>query len=310
MKKDLLSIADLTTQDIANILALTSKVKRDRAKYSDALKGKCIGLIFQKPSNRTRVSFEIGMVQLGGYAIYLGPSEIEMGKRESVKDVACVLSRYLDGIVARTYKHEDMKELAKYTTVPVINGLSDFAHPCQALSDIFTVKEKFGTFKGIALSYIGDGNNVLNSLMSASAKVGLDMRIATPKGYEPIQKAKDSAMAFSKKSGSKIEFFNDPRAAAKGADIIYTDVWVSMGQEKEYKKRVKAFRGFQVNDKILRTARKGCFVMHCLPAHRGYEITDSVLDSKNSVVYDQAENRMHAEKAILLMLLANKAQER
>lgn len=303
MKKDLLSIADLTTEDIADILELTSKVKRDKALYSGALKGKCIGLIFQKPSNRTRVSFEIGMVQLGGYAIYLGPSEIEMGKRESVKDVAFVLSRYLDGIAARTYRHEDMEELAKYATVPVINGLSDLAHPCQALSDIFTIKERLGAFKGIRLSYIGDGNNVLNSLMSASAKVGLDISIATPKGYEPIKKAKDAAMAFSKKSGSKIEFSNDPKAAAKDADIIYTDVWVSMGQEKEYKKRTKAFKGFQVNDKILKTAKRGCLVMHCLPAHRGYEITDSVLDSKNSVVYDQAENRMHAEKAILLKLL-------
>lgn len=303
MKKDLLAVADMSNADINQILELTFKVKKEKGAYSEALKGKCIGLIFQKPSNRTRVSFEIGMVQLGGYAIYLGPSEIEMGKREAIKDVACVLSRYLDGIVARTYKHEDAKELAKYAKVPVINGLSDLAHPCQALSDIFTIKEKVGTFKGIRLSYIGDGNNVLNSLMCASAKVGLDMRVATPKGYEPIKKVVDSAKAFARESGSKIEFFHDPAATAKGADIIYTDVWVSMGQEKKAKAREKAFKNFQVNEKLMKMAKKDCLVMHCLPAHRNQEITDSVLDSRNSIVYDQAENRMHTEKAILLKLL-------
>ncbi|MDD5423613.1 MAG: ornithine carbamoyltransferase [Candidatus Omnitrophica bacterium] len=303
MKKDLISIEDLETGDMLEILDLTKIVKSERSKYADSMRGKSIGLTFQKPSNRTRVSFEIGMVQLGGYAIYLGPGEISMGARESVKDVACVLSRYLDGIVARTFKHEDVKELAKYADIPVINGLSDRAHPCQALSDIFTIKEKLGAFKGAVLSYIGDGNNVLNSLMVASAKAGLDMRVATPKGYEPTKEIVVIAKKFAKVSGSSIEFFNDPKAAAKGADVLYTDVWVSMGQEAETKKKMKAFEGFQVNDGMLKTANKGCFIMHCLPAHRGVEITDSVIDSKNSVVYDQAENRMHAEKAILLKLL-------
>ena len=303
MKKNLISIEDLKTQDLLDILDLTKEVKADKAKYAAALAGKCIGLTFQKPSNRTRVSFEIGMVQLGGYAIYLGPGEIDMGVRESVKDVACVLSRYLDGIVARTYKHEDLKELAKHATVPVINGLSDRAHPCQALSDIFTIKEKAGTFKGVTLAYVGDGNNVLNSLMAAAAKVGLDMKIATPKGYEPAKDVVEIAGSFAKASGSKLELCNDPKEAAEGADIIYTDVWISMGQEKEAKKRMKAFKDFQVNDKLIKIAGKGCLVMHCLPAHRGQEITDSVIDSKNSIVYDQAENRMHAEKAILLRLL-------
>lgn len=306
MKKDLLAISDLTTQEIREILDLTADVKRGKSKYADALKGRSIGLIFQKPSNRTRVSFEIGMVQLGGYAIYLGPNEIDMGGRESVKDVASVLSRYLDAIVARTYKHEDIKELASFATVPVINGLSNLAHPCQALSDIFTINERIGTFKGITLAYIGDGNNVLNSLMSASAKVGLDIKIATPKGYGPDKKIVVLAKTFSEESGSKIEYSDDPRLAAEGADVIYTDVWVSMGQEKEYKKRQKAFKGFQVNDKIMKLAKKDCLVMHCLPAHRGQEITDSVIDSASSVVYDQAENRMHAEKAILLMLLGKR----
>lgn len=303
MKKDLLAVSDLTVKDINEILNLTADVKKNRSRYSEALKEKSIGLIFQKPSNRTRVSFEIGMVQLGGYAIYLGPNELEMGRRESAKDVACVLSRYVDGIVARTYKHEDVKELARFATVPVINGLSDLAHPCQGLSDIFTIKERFGTFKGIVLSYIGDGNNVLNSLMAAAGKVGLDMKIATPKGYGPIEKAVSLARIFGEKSGSKIEFFNDPKLAAKDADILYTDVWVSMGQEKEADKRAKAFKNFRINDKIIKVAEKNAVIMHCLPAHRGQEITNEAIDSKNSIVYDQAENRMHTEKAILLKLL-------
>jgi len=303
MKRNLLSIESLKTQDLFDILDMAKEVKADKAKYSQELAGKCIGLIFQKPSNRTRVSFEIGMVQLGGYAIYLGPGEIVMGVRESVKDVSCVLSRYLDGIVARTYKHEDLEEIAKYATVPVINGLSDRAHPCQALSDMFTIKEKAGTFKGVVLAYIGDGNNVLNSLMAAAVKVGLDMKVATPKGYEPSKDIVGMAGSFARASGSKLEFYNDPKKAAEGADIIYTDVWISMGQEKEAKKRLKAFKSFQVNDKLMKVAKKGCLVMHCLPAHRSQEITDSVIDSKNSIVYDQAENRMHTEKAILLKLL-------
>ncbi len=302
-KRDLLSITDLTSEEICGILEAGKELKKDKAKYADSLKGKSIGLIFQKPSNRTRVSFEIGMVQLGGYAIYLGPSEIGMGGRESVKDVARVLSRYLDGLVARTYKHEDAEDLAKYATVPVVNGLSDFAHPCQALSDIFTIKEKFGTFKGITLSYIGDANNVLNSLMCAAAKVGLNMKVATPKGYDPLKKAADTAKKCAVESGASIEFMNEAEAAAKGADVIYTDVWVSMGQEKESEKRMKDFKGFQINDHIMKLANKNCLVMHCLPAHRGDEITDSVIDSKNSVVYDQAENRMHIQKAVLLKLL-------
>lgn len=302
-KRDLLSITDLTAEEISGILEAGKELKKNKAKYADSLKGKSIGLIFQKPSNRTRVSFEIGMVQLGGYAIYLGPSEIGMGGRESVKDVAKVLSRYLDGLVARTYKHEDVEDLARYATVPVVNGLSDLAHPCQALSDIFTIKEKFGTFKGITLSYIGDANNVLNSLMCVSAKVGLNIKIATPKGYEVSKKAVDMAKKCAAESGAGIEFMHEPETAAKGADIIYTDVWVSMGQEDESEKRMKDFNGFQINDHMMKLANKNCLLMHCLPAHRGDEITDSVIDSKNSVVYDQAENRMHIQKAILLKLL-------
>ena len=303
MKEDLISIECLDARDIFDILKLTEKIKSSKAGYADALKGKSIGLIFQKPSNRTRVSFEIGMVQLGGHALYLGPDEIDMGGRESVKDVACVLSRYLDGIVARTYKHDDVKELALYAAVPVINGLSDRAHPCQALTDIFTIKEKLGSFKGITLAYVGDGNNVLNSLMCAAAKVGLDMKIATPKGYESTKEMVSIVKKFAKESGAKIEILNDPKTAAKDADVIYTDVWVSMGQEKNAAVRLKAFKNFQINDGLMKLTKKDCLVMHCLPAHRGQEITDSVMDSKHSIVYDQAENRMHVQKAILLKLL-------
>ena len=303
MKKDLLTINDLSSNEINDIFKLASELKRNRQTFGEPLKGKTLGLIFEKPSNRTRVSFEIGMVQLGGYAIYLGPSEIGMGGRESVKDVAKVLSRYLDCLVARTYKHADVEDLAKHATVPVINGLSDYAHPCQALSDIFTIKEKFGTFKGITLSYIGDANNVLNSLMCACAKVGLNLKAATPKSYEPDKNVVDAAKKFALLSGSGMEFSHDPKLCAKGADVIYTDVWVSMGQEKESAKRLNDFKGFQINDDIMKVTNKNCLVMHCLPAQRGDEITDSVIDSKNSVIYDQAENRMHIQKAILLQTL-------
>lgn len=303
MKKDLISIADLDTAEILGILDLAAKVKKDRAAYAESLKGKSIALIFQKPSNRTRVSFEIGINELGGHAIYLGPGEIDMGVREAVKDVACVLSRYINAIVARTNRHSDMEELAKHAAVPVINGLSDKTHPCQALSDIFTIREKLGTFKGATLSYVGDGNNVLNSLMAAAAKVGLNMKIATPKGYEPSKDVVAKVKSYAKASGSTIELSNSPDKSAKDADVIYTDVWVSMGQEKESGKRLKVFRAFQLNDGLMKAARPKCLVMHCLPAHRGQEITDSVIDSENSVVYDQAENRMHVEKAVLLRLL-------
>jgi ornithine carbamoyltransferase len=303
MKKDLLAISDLEAKDIFDIFELAKDVKKNPDKYRDALRGKSIGLIFQKPSNRTRVSFEIGMYQLGGHSIYLGSSEIGMGGRESVKDVACVLSRYLNGIVARTYKHEDIIGLAKAASIPIINGLSDLAHPCQALGDMFTISGKFGKLKGLTLSYIGDGNNVLNSLMTAASKLGISVKVATPKGYEPDKSVVGRAKANAKLSGATIDISQDPAKAASDADILYTDVWISMGQEKEASKRMKAFKAFQLNDTLLKKAKGSCVVMHCLPAHRGQEITDSVMDSKHSIVYDQAENRMHVQKAILLRLL-------
>ncbi len=303
MKKDLLSVQDLGPQEIFELINLAEDIKINPDKYQDALKGKSIGLIFQKPSNRTRVSFEIGMFQMGGHSIYLGSSELGMGGRESVKDVACVLSRYLNGIVARTHKHEVLEELAKYSSIPIINGLSDRAHPCQALGDIFTIEEKFGTLERITISYIGDGNNVLNSLMCLASKLGINMKVATPKNYPPDKDVVKLAKSFAAKSGSKLDISNDPKRAAKDAEVLYTDVWVSMGQEKEASKRIREFKSFQLNDKLVKLAKKTHAVMHCLPAHRGQEISDSVMDSRHSIVYDQAENRMHIQKAILLKLL-------
>jgi ornithine carbamoyltransferase len=277
---------------MGDIFALTDKLKKNKTKFSKVLSGKTLALIFQKPSNRTRVSFEVGMYQLGGYSLYLSPGEINLGVRESIKDVAKTLSRYVDGIVLRTFEHKNILEMAKHATVPVINGLSDFSHPCQALGDVYTIKEKLKELKGITLAYVGDGNNVCNSLLYACVKTGVNMNVATPKGYEPQAK------------GVKINLFHSPQDAVKDADVIYTDVWASMGQEKEAAHKKKAFKDFQVNKKLVSLAKKNCLIMHCLPAHRGEEITDEVIDSKNSIVFDQAENRMHVQKAILIKLLS------
>lgn len=305
MKKDLISIKDLTTQDIGEIFGLTDELKKDRKKYSDSLKGKTLALIFQKPSNRTRVSFTVGMYQLGGDSIYLSPDEINLGVREAVKDVARTLCRYVDGMVLRTFAHENITELAKYSSVPVINGLSDLSHPCQALADIYTIKEKKGLLKGLTLAYVGDGNNVANSLIYCATKMGLNFSIATPKDkkFKLTKDVLDSAKEFASYSGSKITITSCPFEASSSADVIYTDVWTSMGQEKEDKIRRKIFKDFQVNRKLLLKAKPGCLIMHCLPAHRGQEITDEAIDSPNSIVFDQAENRLHVQKAVLLKLL-------
>ncbi|MFH1753817.1 MAG: ornithine carbamoyltransferase [Candidatus Omnitrophota bacterium] len=300
--KDLISIRDLSAKEIGDIFELASKLKKDKL-FKEPLKGKTIALIFQKPSNRTRVSFEVGAEQLGGHAIYLGPDQIKLGVRESVSDVAKVLSRYIDGIVARTYKHTDILELAKSSTVPVINGLSDLLHPCQGLSDIFTIREKFPDLGSVKLVFIGDGNNVLNSLMHCAAIEGMKMRVVNPKGYGPREEIKKGVLELAKNSGADISFSCDPVSSVNGADIIYTDVWISMGQEDQREKRLKAFKGFQVSSALLEKAKKGCKVMHCLPAHRGEEITDEVLDGPGSIVLDQAENRLHVQKALLYLLL-------
>ena len=295
MKKDLLTINDLSVAEINEILKLAGELKEKRYSFGEPLKGKTLGLIFEKPSNRTRVSFEVGITELGGHAIYLGSYEIDLGKRESPEDVAKVLSRYLNGIIARTFSHKTVVELAKHSSIPVINGLTDYQHPCQALSDLFTIKEKKG-LNNITVAFIGDGNNVLNSLLYICHKMGIKIRAACPKGYEPGKDVlKDVA-------GSAV-IFNSPAEAVKGADVIYTDVWTSMGQEKEYGKRLKAFKKYQVNSELVKLANKDAVILHCLPAHRGQEITSEVMDSASSAVLDQAENRLHVQKAILIKLL-------
>ena len=303
MKKDLISIKDLTSKDISDIFALTDSLKRNPAKFAKKLTGKTLALIFQKPSNRTRVSFEVGMYQLGGNSLYLAPHEINLGVRESIEDVAKTLSRYIDAIVLRTYEHKNAVEMAKFASVPVINGLSDFSHPCQALADVYTIKEKRKSVKGLTLTYVGDGNNVCNSLIFTSAKVGMNIKVGAPAGYEPQKAVVDVAKAQAQKNGSSVEVFNDPFKAASGADVVYTDVWASMGQEKETLMRKNIFKDFQVNKKLVSYAKKGALIMHCLPAHRGEEITDEIIDGPHSVVFDQAENRMHVQKAILIKLL-------
>jgi len=303
LQKDLISIKDLSAQEINEIFVLTDKLKKDKIKFSKVLAGKTLALIFQKPSNRTRVSFEVGMYQLGGHAIYLRPDEINLGVRESIEDVAKTLSRYIDAIVLRTFEHKNVLDLAKYSNKPVINGLSDFSHPCQALADIYTIREKLKKIKNTTLAYVGDGNNVCNSLLYGCSKVGINMNVATPKGYEPKAVVLDEAKTFAGSAGCKISLFNTSALAVKSADVIYTDVWTSMGQEQEAKERKELFKEFQVNKSLLKLAKKNAFVMHCLPAHRGEEITDDVMDSRNSIVFDQAENRMHVQKAILIGLL-------
>ncbi|MGA2775435.1 MAG: ornithine carbamoyltransferase [Candidatus Omnitrophota bacterium] len=301
--KNLISINDLSTKEIGDIFALTDKLKQNKKKFNKVLSGKTLALIFQKPSNRTRVSFEVGCFQLGGNSIYLSPGEINLGVRESIADVAKTLSRYVDAIVLRTFEHKTILDMSQAATVPVINGLSDFSHPCQALADVYTIKEKLKTLKGKTLSFIGDGNNVCNSLLMICAKTGLNMNVGTPAGYEPDKNVVQSAIKETKKSGAVINLFNNPKEAVTGADVLYTDVWTSMGQEKEAQERKVIFKDFQINANLIKSANNGALIMHCLPAHRGEEITAEVIDSLNSVVFDQAENRMHVQKAVLIKLL-------
>ena len=306
MKRDLINIKDLTPVEIKSIFTLTAKLKKSKARTSKELKGKSIGLIFQKPSNRTRVSFEVAVYELGGNCIYLGPEEINLGKRETSADVARTLSRYLDGIVARTFTHKDIVELAKYATIPVINGLSDLSHPCQALTDIFSIQEKFGRLKNLTMAYVGDGNNVCNSLLMACSKVGLNLNIATPSGeYELDKNLVARAKIFAKESGAVIKITNSPPEAIKGVQVIYADTWVSMGEEAEEKKRMETFKNYQVDAKLASLADKNYIFMHCLPAHRGQEVTEEVIDGPHSIIFDQAENRLHVQKAILISLYKN-----
>jgi len=291
---------DLSDQTVDLILAQANKVKESPKKYVTQFEGKTLGLLFEKPSTRTRISFEVGMAQLGGSSFNLNEIKVD-GKREEVRDIARVLSRYLDVVVLRTFDHERIDEFAKYSTIPVINGLSDLNHPCQALSDLFTIREKLGLKKNLTVAYVGDGNNVLYSLMHLFPRKNITMHIATPKQYGPS--VKKAPWMRQKPFAKYLQFFNNPAEAVRGADVIYTDVWVSMGQEKLAQKKIKAFKGFQVNAALLKKANAGVKVMHCLPCHRGYEISDEVVEGKHSIVLDQAENRMHVQKAILLKLV-------
>ena len=304
-KGDFISLADFSSKELWAWLQLARDLKAERQAGGNqpVLKGKTLGMIFQKPSLRTRVSFEMGMRHLGGDALYLSPQEIGLGGRESVADVARVLSRYVDGIMARVFAHAHVVELAQYSRVPVINGLSDHSHPCQGLTDLFTVWEKLGRLSGVKLTYVGDGNNVATSLMFGGAKLGVHVTVATPVGYEPKPEVVEKAQAFAAESGGSITVVNDAMAGVADADAVYTDVWASMGQEAEAARRAELFPPFQINARLVAAAKPTAIVMHCLPAHRGQEITDEVADGPQSVLFDQAENRMHAQKAILADLL-------
>ena len=308
--KDLLSVHDVSTTDIYKILDLakTLKAQLKNGKQHHLLKGKTLGMIFQKASTRTRVSFEVGMWQLGGSALFLNANDLQIGRGEPVKDTARVLSRYVDGIMIRTSSHDEVIEMAKYATVPVINALTEMMHPCQALTDIFTVREHKGTLQGLKMAYIGDGNNMVHSLIHACAKVGINLAIATPKGYEPEAAFVAEALEVAAMNGSTITLGNDPLVAAEQADVLYTDVWASMGRETEQNIRKIAFAGYQINSEVMNVAKADAIVLHCLPAHRGEEITDEVMESPQSVVFDQAENRLHVQKAIMVLLMKQRTK--
>ncbi|MEO0075754.1 MAG: ornithine carbamoyltransferase [candidate division WOR-3 bacterium] len=305
MKKDLISIADLSKEDIDRIIykAIDLKEELKFEKRLNYLNGKILALVFEKPSLRTRVTFEVAIRQLGGSAIYLSQADIGLGKRESVADIARNLSRWVNAISARTFAHQTILDLAKYSKIPVLNALSDLEHPCQALADFLTIYEKHGKMQGINLAWIGDGNNVCNSLMLVAGLVGANMKIATPKGYEPNVEITQKALNYAKVSNAKITFTNNPQEAVRNSEFIYTDTWISMGQEAEAQKRRLIFSPFQVNKQLLQSAPPNYYIMHCLPAHRGEEITDEVLDGPHSIVLDQAENRMHVQRAILSLLI-------
>ena len=312
LAKDLLDVAAVPTAAVERLLAVAGdlKNKQRRGTPHPLLKGKTLGLLFQKPSTRTRVSFEAGMHQLGGHALVLPMADIQLSRGESVADTARVLSRYLDAIVLRTYDHATVEEWAREATMPVINGLTDLSHPCQALSDLLTIKEKKGRLKGIKIAYVGDGNNVANSLIEAAAKMGMTIALGCPSGYQPDQHVVDLARLEAAKTGAVIELGQDPHVAVKEADVVYADVWISMGREREQARRLRVFAPYQVNSRLVARSKPDAIVMHCLPAHRGEEITADVLDGPQSVVIDQAENRLHMQKAILTQLLGKGRQGR
>jgi len=304
--KHLLSISDLSTEELAEILELAERLKAERYKgvVTDYLKNKSLAMIFELPSTRTRVSFEVAMTDLGGHALYLGWNELQLGRGEPIKDTARVLSRYVHAVMMRVRNHSTLEEFAAYSAVPVINGLSNLEHPCQVIADLLTIKEYKGSLEDVKVAWVGDGNNVCNSLILATALMGMEIVVSTPSGYEPDERIVKKA----KELNANLTFEHNPVKAVKDADVIYTDVWVSMGQEAEKEKRLRDFGPYQVNKKLVDVAREDVIVMHCLPAHRGEEITDEVMEGASSVVFDQAENRLHAQKAILLKLIGGESE--
>jgi len=297
-----ISIHDLTAAEVAAIFDLTAELKREPQRFRDALAGKSLAMIFEKSSTRTRVSFEVGMTQLGGHALFLSSRDIQLGRGEPISDTAQVLSRYVDVIMARTFAHQTVLDLARYGSVPVINGLTDELHPCQAMADYFTLREIFGELRGRRIAYVGDGNNVAHSLMFGAAKVGMDVAIATPAGFEPRAHYVELAQQDAAAAGTKVILTHDPREAVSGASAVYTDVWASMGQEAEAEQRRQAFAGWTVDNRLMAAARTEAVFLHCLPAHRGEEVAAEVADGPQSRIFDEAENRLHVQKAIMLWL--------
>ena len=303
--RNLLADTELTLDDLKLLFDLSERVKAAPGEYAHVLRGKQLAMIFEKPSLRTRTTFEVGITSLGGFAVYLEHTKPRLGEREAVKDIARNLDRWVHGIVARTFSHESVLELAANASIPVINALTDLYHPCQALADYFTLREKFGDVKGLKLAFVGDGNNVCHSLMILGAKLGVSVHVATPAGYEPKPEMLETARAIAADNGSTIEAFHDPIQAVAGANAVYTDVWTSMGQEFAAHLRNQVFAPYRVTKELMEVADPGALFMHCLPAHRGQEVTDEVIDSPESIVYDQAENRLHAQKALMILLMRN-----
>ena len=310
--RDFLSIQEWSTEELEQVLDLAAdlKEKQQRREAHPILRGKTLGMIFQKSSTRTRVSFEVGMWQLGGQALFLSANDLQIGRGEPVKDTARVLSRYLDGIMIRTFSHAEVEELAAYADIPVINGLTDRLHPCQAMADLLTIREHKGSLKGLKMAYIGDGNNMVHSLMHGCAKFGMDISVATPTAYEPNAGIVAAAKQVAQGTGSRIELTQDVLEAAAGADVLYTDVWASMGMESEQVARQAVFKNYQINQQVLAAADKKAIVLHCLPAHRGEEITEDVLEGPQSVVFDEAENRLHVQKAVMALVMGEYARRK
>ena len=302
MTRDYLSVDDLSSDELAHVLDLASSLKTDRSLHARALAGRAIALLFEKSSTRTRLSFEVGVAQLGAHPLTLSTGDLQLGRGETIEDTGRVMSRYVDAIVLRTFEQERLEALAAAATVPVVNSLSDFEHPCQALADLQTVRERFGGLEGRTLTYVGDGNNVAHSLLLAGAKSGMHVRVATPPGFEPIPLVSQRASEIASEHGGSVQVGNDAKVAAEGADVLYTDVWASMGQEEESDERSLVFPAYRIDRTLVDVAAPDAIVLHCLPAHRGHEITDEVIDGPRSAVWDQAENRLHTQKALLLFL--------